>query len=289
MAADDPKTHLSELSLPAAHRLAAELPAVRPPRWSWPVRVFVVVFVFDMVVRGFLSLAPVIGDWSKEFGMESYPHPLPSREELRQCVAGTHPQDWTFWQRYAVSLQSAGRFLVPWPTEKVRERIDSVHDVGKFTLAWLESRLRFCERLVAIDQNWPMFSPNVSDRDTLARMRLVYADGSHKEHRLICDPVDLTSYSHWFREKFLQIATRLHRDGAARLGYCRMLAHQFGENPNGSPLVRIEVFQVHYRYPSPGDDPQQWLAEQTGPPPDQIDPPFWEYDLQAQQGRKLRD
>ncbi len=264
-------------------------PAARPPRFSWPMRVFLAAFLADMVLRGLLSLTPAGGDWPKELDMESYPHSLPSQEELRQCEAGTHPQGLSCWQRYAVSLQSAGRFLVPWPTEKTRKKIDSAEDVGKYTLSWLKSRMTFCGRVLAIDQKWSMFSPNVGDDDTLARLRLVYADGSQREHRVICDPGDPTCYTQWFAAKFTRVASVLHSDRLTLRGYCRMLAHRFGKNATGSPLVRIEVFQVHYHYPSPDDDAPQWLAEQIGPPPDQIDPPFWEYDPRTQQGRKLRD
>ena len=107
------------------------------------------------------------------------------------------------------------------------------------------------------------------------------------EIKLICDPEDLTRYSHWFQEKHLQTTTRIYRDSDARLGYCKMLARRMARNDRGSELIRIRVFKVHYNYPSPDDDAHAFLTEQTGPPADQIDAPFWEYDVASDKGKWL--
>lgn len=265
----------------------ASAPAARP-RFRWPMRLFLAYFLFDMVTRGIILLTPADDDWFGELAMERNPLALPSREELHQCAAGEHPDFDSSWQRWSASIKSGGRYFLPIPEAATREKITSAADVGKYALTWLGSRMGFVGRMVGVDQDWPMFSPNVTDEETVGRLLLVYEDGSVREYRLLCDPRDLTSYSHWFQEKHLQTECKVHRDAAARLGFCHMLARRDPRNENGSPLMYVRVFKVHYCYPTPYDDAYEFLQKQTGPPAAQTDPPFWEYDVASGKGRWLK-
>jgi hypothetical protein len=65
------------------------------------------------------------------------------------------------------------------------------------------------------------------------------------------------------------------------------LVHHHPTNREGSPLVRIDFFNVRYHYPTPWDDPHQCLAEQNGPPPEQVEPAFWSYDVATRKGHWL--
>jgi hypothetical protein len=273
--------------VPSSNTTRTEVPNSKP-RFSWPMRLFLAYFLFDMVTRGLILLTPADDDWFDELAMESNPLALPSRDELRQCASGENPDYDSKWQRYVASFKSASRFLVPVPEKETREKITSAADVGKYTLTWLGSRQAFIGRMVGVDQNWPMFSPNVGDDDTMGRLLLIYEDGAQQEYHLLCDPEDLTSYSHWFQEKRLQTETKVHRDEAVRLGFCQMLARRQPRNEKGSPLVRIQVFKVTYHYPSPYENAKEVLRQQTGPPAEQTEPVFWEYDVASGAGRSLQ-
>ncbi len=259
------------------------------------MRLFLAYFLFDMFSRSLIMLTPAEDDWIDELGMKTKPMALPSREELKQIDEGSHPDSYTSRaDRWRASGKSAARYFLPYPTDNTLDKmraadgLERVGMVGKYAMVWLSSRMGFVGRMVGVDQDWPMFSPNVGRDDTVARLKLIYDDGSEVEHRLVCDPVDLTAYSHWFEEKRLQTACKVHRDYDTRLGYCHMVAHHYARHENGAKLVRILVFKCTYNYPSANDDEQEWLAEQTGPPPSQIDPPFWEYDVATRTGRRLR-
>ena len=285
MSVNDDTAHSSAESSLAPDRKSA---ASGPPRFSWPMRLFLAYYLFDMFTRSMLSLTPASGDWRDELSMDRNPRAIPSRAELEQCSKGTHPDGFTSaGECYMASIRSCLRYFVPVPSQATREKCDSVQNVGKYALTWTASRLEFVGRLVGVDQNWPMFSPNVGNGETIARLQLVYADGSEEEHRLVCDPQDLTRYSHWFEEKFLQATTRIHRDSDARLGYCQMIARRTPQNDQGAELIRIRVFKVHYDYPSPDDDAHAFLSQQSGPPATQVDAPFWEYDVATDKGKWL--
>ena len=253
------------------------------------MRLFLAFFLFDMFARSLIQLTPADDTWADELEVKSTPLALPSREELRHCNDEQHPDGYdSAFARWAACFKSAARFFSPYPSQDTRDQIDSVADIGKYVLTWTTTRLGFIGRIVGVDQDWPMFSPNVGDDETVGRLRLIYADGIQREHRLLCDPEDLTSYSHWFQEKHLQTACKVHRDTDTRVGYCHMLSRREPENENGSPLVCIRVFKVHYEYPSPSDDAYEFLTEQSGPPAQQIDEPFWEYDVALGKGRWLK-
>jgi hypothetical protein len=163
------------------------------------------------------------------------------------------------------SLTSVGEFLVPWPNEKTRGQLHSWADGAKFTIVWLTSRLDFVESLVGINEEWPMFSPNVSHRCWLIRARLTYADGSRRVVRGLADPYDLTHYSHWNQEKQLDHERKVDSDPgyeAEAIGWCNMLAHRYARNEAGSPLITITLYQVKIDYPPPGVDARAFLQKQ---------------------------
>src|SRR5262249_9422849 len=159
---------------------------------------------------------------------------------------------------------------------------------GKFALCWLNTRLDFLECLAGIDQEWPMFSPNVSRGRRIARARLVFADGGEQIVRQTADPEDLTRYAHWNQEKVLDYELHVNDDQEdATFGWCNLLAHRHPHNEQGSPLARILVFLVRYEYPPPDVDARAFLRAQTGPPPDQVAAPYYEYDARARRGKML--
>jgi hypothetical protein len=254
----------------------------------WPTRLLVGYFLFDMVVRSFISLTPYDTDWYAELAMDLRPLALPptgNREQIAQRDETLTLQP--FPARLESCAVSLGRFFIPWPGEKTRQRIGGPADCGKFALTWLGSRLRFVGSLVGVDQDFPMFSPNVGASDTVGRLRLYYADGAETVLHTLADPQDITCFFHGIEEKKLQAAIKIEHDGESRLGYCNWIAHRFATNGRGAALVRIDVFRVRYDYPSPGDDARAWYERQLGPPPAQIEPPFWTYDVATRRGRYL--
>lgn len=257
-----------------------------PRRYSWPMRLFLCYFIGDMIFRSLLSLTPYNGDWSDEFHVELYPTALPTPAELRRIAADPQGDGYrAATDRIWTSLASIGPYFSPVPSDATRGELKSPVDAGKYAITWAVSRLQFVGVLVGVDQGWPMFSPNVGAGDTMGRLRLVFADGATRLYRQCADPVDLTCYGHWFKEKHIQVALKVHNDNALRLGYCRWLSRQFPQSDAGSPLVRIEVFKIRYEYPSPSDDASAFLAAQTGPPADQQEPTFWIYDVATRTGK----
>lgn len=256
-----------------------------PRRFGWPMRLFLCAFLFDMIFRGVgLSLV----DWREiaaELEMETAPKPLPSRT-ISAYEHGTHPRSEKN-ETYAAALRSAGRFLVPWPNEKTREKLQSPADGLKFAATWLIMRLELFGNVSGVDQQWLMYSPNVATDRSVARVRLIYADGSTHIVRGRADPEDLTRATHWFEEKRLQAEMNAHLRLDVRLGYCRWLCREFAIGPNGSPLSQIEFYEVRYVRPPPGEDVVALLKAQTGPPADQIGPVFWRFDVATQTGRDV--
>jgi len=264
-----------------------------PRRFSWPMRIFLCLFLFDMVARSFIALTPYDEQWAEEVAMEDdlRPPPLPTPAELRQIRAGEHPGGCTSaTASLAESFASLGPYFSPWPDERTRQKIDSPLQAGKYAVVWIGSRFWLIERILGVDQDWAMFSPNVGTGDTTARCRLVFADGSERYIRLIVDPADLTNYSHGVSEKWLQTQGKVHHDADARRGFCNYLAHRHPTNDAGSPLLRIYISKVRYEYPDPYQvDTFEFLRRQSGPPEDQIEPPFYYYDVAARTPYRLRD
>jgi hypothetical protein len=116
---------------------------------------------------------------------------------------------------------------------------------------------------------------------------MVYDDGSERIVRNLGDPDDLTHFSHWFQEKHLQVQLKVNRDWEARFGFCHMLAHRFPTSDRGASLSHVDVFTVRYDFPPPDANAHDFLAAQTGPPPDRVEPAFWRYDARSRTGSRL--
>lgn len=259
---------------PANDGTTAEMPA-RAPRFSWPMRVFLFVVLFDMIVRS-MAFAVPWEEWEDDLGVRDMPRRLPTQAELREIDADPER---SVAARFGETGRSFGRFLVPWPTDDVREEMDGVDDTGRFAVVWMLTRLQFFERFVGLDQNWPMYS-NVASSDARTRSRLFYADGSTVDVRQTSDPADLTNYSHWLEKKRSGHENKV-RPGMTEecRGWCHFLAHRHHRNEAGAELERIELFRVRYKWPKPGEDPRAVLAAQCGPPEDQCEPVFYAYDV----------
>jgi len=260
------------------------------PRFGWPMRIFLFVLVFNMVFRSHMSLFPWT-DWMEELEMERRPVRLASQREIanlasRASEANPHP----LRDDLLASADSVWEYWRPWPSPKTRPKLRTGKDWTKYTLAWMSSRFDFVETILGINQDWPMFSPNVSKKKWLTRCRLIYADGSQKIVRQTADPEDLTCYSHWFQEKILDYELHI-REGEGRVvdceGYCNLLAHRHPRSEGDSPLARIELFQIWYAYCPPGEDPVAFYRAQNGPPADQVSPTFFKYDAATKSGKML--
>jgi hypothetical protein len=138
--------------------------------------------------------------------------------------------------------------------------------------------------VVGIDHGWPMFSPNVATSDTVARVRLVYADGSLETLHTWADPPDLTRYSRWWHKRPLHVATKMHSSADARRGFSNWVVHQYAENSAGSPLVRIDYYKIEVEYPPPSADAAEFLAAQTEANRELRGPAFWSYDVASKTG-----
>lgn len=260
-----------------------------PRRFSWKMRLFLSVLVFDIVFRSMMVLLPC-AEWAEsELDMDNLPWRLPTRAEMDHLAVQGGPHPAPVADRILESLDSVWEFAKPWPSARTRARIDSWPKAGMFAACWLNSRLEFVENVLGINEDWPMFSPNVSKRRTLARSKLLFADGSLQTIRLTADPANLTRYSHWFQEKVLDYELKVDHSRDERVGYCNYLAHRHPRNAAGSPLLAIYVYTLIYYYPRPDMDPAAYLASQNGPPLDQVRVPFYVYDVATRQGRDFED
>ena len=263
------------------------------PRFSWPMRLFLGFLIFDIVFHSLAALTPY-RDWLDEMGLERFPKRLPTQAEIAKLASEPHGDDETpVTDRFLESLDSVWDYFKPWPSAKVRHKLKGWDDRGMYALSWLTSRLDFFESLAGVPQRWTMFSPNVSQAATVARVRLLFQDGSHADVRLTADPEDLTSYSHWFEEKVLDYELKVVGDYDSRLGYCNYLSHQHKHNACGSPLEKIYIYKVRYTYPAPDDDALAVLKAQNGPPDWDREGPFFVYEVPRAPGlgrlRKLAD
>jgi hypothetical protein len=251
------------------------------------MRLFLAVFLFDMAVHCLLVMTGICSTFEDD--VDRYPKKaLPTDAERRAIAAGERPGGAdSYVARWRECADSLVEFFDPRPKPELEAKLETNFDVLQYAATWYKRRSDFLGHLVGVDQNWPMFSPNVGVEDTMARFRLIYDDGSETVVRTICDPPDLCRYSHWFEEKHLEVATRLHKDKEARLGYCRMLANRYPTNAAGARLVRIDVFKVNYDYPSVDDDAESFLRQQSGPPEQQVEKPFWRYHVDRQKGESL--
>jgi hypothetical protein len=264
--------------------------AAGPPRFGWPMRLFLGLLLFDVVFRSLAVLVPW-ADWAGELDMRLRPTRLPTRAELAELAARATPEGPNpGGEEVMEAFDSVWRFGRPWPGEGSRKRIRTAGDGGKYAFCWLCSRLRFVEGVCGIDQEWPMFSPSVAHGLWVPRARLVFADGAEQVVRPAAAPPDPTRYAHWAQKKVLGYELKV-RDGPGHaddcFGWCNLLAHRHPRNEAGAPLVRVVVFQVRYDLPPPGADARAWLAAQAGPPPEQVCPDFYEYDVATRHGKCL--
>ncbi|MFO0844938.1 MAG: hypothetical protein U0797_21515 [Gemmataceae bacterium] len=271
----------------------ADAPA-RPPfptRFGWGMRLFLALILFDMAFRGFSVTYPW-GDWADELGMRTMPIRLPTRAEWAELPSqATEDNPHPLREEICRSLDSAWDYLKPWPGPAERAKVRTWADGGKWALAWLSSRLEFAENLVGFNEEWPMFSPSVSTNKQVARARLAYADSTERVVRGLCDPEDLTRYSHWFEEKVLDHELKVCEGGEAKArdnrGYCNLLAHRYPRGDAGAPLTTIHLFMVRYDLVPPHADARAWLRAQTGPPKGQVLADFYRYDVAAREGTIL--
>jgi hypothetical protein len=258
------------------------------------MRIFLSVLLFDIAFRG-LTVAFPWADWAREMDMRLSPVRLPSRAEMAKLRAEATPErPYPVRDEVLDSLDSVWAFFKPWPTEKTRKHLHSGTDWGVYALCWLNSRLEFAENVLGFNEEWPMFSPNVSRLKRVARARLTYDDGSEIIQRNHGDPEDLTHYSHWFEEKILDHELKV-KDSSGNedeaFGYCNLLSHRYRLGPRGQQLVKIRLYMVRYYLPPPGEDARAFLAAQTGKelPEDQIGPDFYEYNVAQRRGKWLGD
>jgi hypothetical protein len=235
---------------------------VPPPRvrFGWGARILLGLFLFDMLFRSFAVLLPWEADWIPEFEMQHAPRRWPTRAEMAQL---SREGDDVLRDELNGSFVATVDFFNPWPRAAVRRHLTDGTAWAKYSVAWLGSRLDLLENAIGINQEWPMFSPNVSTSTTLTRARLFYADGSEFTVRQHADPVDLTRYSHWNQEKVLdhELKVRKGRNDEC-FGWCNLLAHRHSRNPAGAALVRIELYRVWIDYVPPHEDPVAFYRRQ---------------------------
>ena len=137
------------------------------PRFSWPMRLFLFVLLFDIIFRSLSVLIPW-REWADELDMAVLPWRLPTRAEItelrQQEPTASNPMPVS--NRVLESLDDVWTYLKPWPSASTRTKIDSSAGAMTFATCWLCSRLEFAENLFGTNQEWPMFSPNVSKRRT---------------------------------------------------------------------------------------------------------------------------
>ncbi len=197
--------------------------------------------------------------WASDLNLDEFPKPLPTRQQIAD---ESQPE---VAAQVRASLRSLAEYLVPWPDEETRAQLTSPEVAGRFAVAWLATRLNFYETLVGLDEHWTMFSPSVADEKTLTRARLLYADGSERLVRTSIDPEDLTHFAHWLDGKIVSHERKMgdasNRRSDCR-GWCNLLAHRYPRNEAGSPLWRIVLYEVQYKFPRPGEDARAVLEEQ---------------------------
>jgi hypothetical protein len=251
------------------------------------MRLFLSAYVFDMVVRSMITLTPFDAAWLKDLKMERYPLALPMPSELTTIEQGKSERYEGVAERYGASLLSTLEYTSPWPSKKTWGAIESPLDLGKYVVVWVGTRLSFTGALLGLDQNWPMFSPNVRKSRVVPRAKLIFEDGSSKQLWLLGEPWDTTSFSRWFIKRPLQIDIRLHKDYDARLGVSRHLARTFPYSEAGSALRFVEMYKVTYHLPRPDQDAHRVLEKQNRKKT--WKKPFWRYDVVTRKGKTIED
>src|SRR5580765_7424204 len=99
-------------------------PPPYPRRFSWPMRLFLTVFIFCLVFRCLHILFPM-GDWSSRYAVDVYPPPLPALMESKASFPHEVPDNDLF------SAKAVWAYLNPWPSPESRKRIESRWDALK--------------------------------------------------------------------------------------------------------------------------------------------------------------
>jgi len=233
---------------------------VEPARLSWPVFLLVCLLLFEMIVRGTSILYPW-RDWVREFEMDRMPRGLPTRKELSECASRSQA-----WEEFGKSAASLGPYWNPLPNENTRTKLRSNLDWFPYGVAWTVSRLRWCESIAHISQEWAMFSPSVGEQTGLARARLRFEDGTEKVVNTHSEPDDFTSFLRRTMGKRLIPERFLFSDSGLRWwgcrGYCNLLEHRFPRNENGSRLRAIMIYEFMVEFVPPGADAVEHLRAQ---------------------------
>ena len=66
-----------------------------PKRFSWPMRFFLVPYLFYMVFSCLATSVIDARDWADDYGVARAPLGLPTSAELASIDAGQHPDGWT--------------------------------------------------------------------------------------------------------------------------------------------------------------------------------------------------
>jgi hypothetical protein len=212
------------------------------------MRIFLFILLFDIIFRSFTVIIPW-EEWREELHMRALPYRLPTAAEARELSAAGELRP-----RLNESRESFREFWLPWPQGETRDHVSDASSKGKFAFVWLSSRLDLVEELIGFNQEWPMFSPNVSQEKRVTRARLTYADGQQRIIRSLSDPENLTHYWRWNQEKILDHETKARNDENYEeecFGYCNLLAHRYATNSAGSPLVSIRLYRVKYEFAQP--------------------------------------
>ncbi|HEX2735211.1 MAG TPA: hypothetical protein VHM70_26590 [Polyangiaceae bacterium] len=241
-------------------------------------------FLFDMIVRSTLNLT-AYDKWREHLEVARAPLRLPTSVQRTKIQAGNDPKFKSVGARYWATLKSCFSFLSPLPREKTLAHMDSALDYARYAGAWIGTRLGFVGNLLGIDEDWPMFSPNVRRIHITPRARLIYSDGTSEQVWLLSEPYDPTSFHRWFVKRPLQIDLRLAKDYDARLGVSRNLAERYAESEDGAKLESIEMFEVKYSLPKPGQNAYSVLAKQRQKAPE--GEPFWSYDVLTGKGKTI--
>jgi hypothetical protein len=252
-------TENPEPNLPASSGTVPQ----QKPRFSWPMRIFLSVLLFDMFFRCFAILYPW-QDWRDEMKMTKRPRRfLTPQERVEWARDATADDPHPVLDRTLLTFDSIWDFFKPWPEAKVRSHLRTPEDAGKFALCWLNTRLSFLENLIGAQQGWAMFSPGVNTCRRVNRARLRYADGSERIVRTLGDPEDPTHFFRFgsYRVRSHQMEVTPTKDEEC-FGYCNLLRFRYAENENGSRLQQIRLYRVLIEFTPPRVDPREFLQGQ---------------------------
>ena len=256
-------------------------------RFSWPMRIFLFVLLFDMVTHSLGAMFPW-REWGDDLGIARTLDGIPTRAEYARLRAEGGD---AIRNKLDKSLASARDYFNPWPSPENREKLGAWDARGRYAVAWLCSRLDFVENVCGIRQEWRMFSPNIAVSHHVTRARLVYADGSERVINQTAEPADLTRFTRWNKEKILDF----ERDTAWEpgrsdecWGWCNRLCHCHGHNDAGSPLKTICLYCVRIDVAAPGEDVRAALLRQMAlindRNPGHVSGTFYTFDVEKRSG-----